>query len=117
MSWHDGIIMSYSIIIDEDEKDDCHNDSASDLSGFTPTGGSISGEDEKYLSDGVDRLKELVDSGYISEDEEQRRKELIEQFFEYQTNLQDYDENVSFSIVQMFTKCWRGLLRTLRMSR
>lgn len=107
--------MSYTIIIDKDTDDDNdrHNDSASDLSGWTPAHGSDNGDDERYLSDGVAKLRDLVDSGYISDGEERRRKELIEQFIVYQNDLRDYDdddEGISLRAIffQLFNRCWRG---------
>ena len=105
--------MSYSIIIDKDRD---FNDSASEVSGFT---GSVTGDDERYLSDGVLKLRDLAEAGYISDSEEQRRKELIEQFFEYQSEIKDFaDEpvNSNYLAVRMFFKCWRGLIEALRMS-
>ena len=58
--------MSYSLIVDNPSEDDNDRycDSASDLSGFTPAdGNSIDGDDQKYLSDGVAKLRDLAESG------------------------------------------------------
>lgn len=100
--------MSYALIADEDRYD-----STSEISGLTPAV-SLDG-DERYLSDGVAKLRDLAESGYISDGEEQRRKELIEQFFEYQSDFGDYDDEVSITgyITAVFRRCWRGFMRTL----
>ena len=103
------VAMSYALIADDDR-----DDSASDLSGFTPAE-SLDGDDQRYLSDGVAKLRDLAEAGYISDGEEQRRKELIEQFVEYQWDLGDYDDDLSISkyIFYIFKRCWRGFMRTL----
>jgi hypothetical protein len=108
--------MSYTIISDKEYDEDV-NESSSDISGFTPRNGSISGEDEQYLIEGVNKLRDLVESGYISDGEEQRRKELIEQFFEYQIDLRDdADEEITYFryYAGFFCNCWNRILTRIR---
>ena len=60
---------------------------------------------------GIDKLRGLADSGYISGGEEQRRKELIEQFFEYQSDLLDCNDDHYYYITHIFSICWRNVFK------
>ena len=108
--------MSYTIIPERDYDIDIDHDSASDVSGISINASSI-GDTDRYLSEGVEKLRDLADSGCITDDEEQRRKELIEQFFEYhQRGLRDLgdDELLTRSyFLRIFWSCWKGLANML----
>jgi len=108
--------MSYSIIPESDYDIEIDHDAASEVSAISINASSI-GESDRYLSDGVARLRDLADSGYISDDEEQRRKALIEQFFEYhQHNLQHIGDDellTSSFFMRVIWKCWKGLANML----
>ena len=60
---------------------------------------------------GIDKLRGLADSGYISGGEELRRKELIEQFFEYQSDLLDCNDDHYYYITHIFSTCWRNVFK------
>jgi hypothetical protein len=109
--------MSYAAIPEIDFDLEQDHDSASEVSGFSKNG-SIFGDHDNYLQEGVTKLRDLADSGYISDGEEQRRKELIEQFFEYQIEVREFgDDELSSSIfVRIIWRCWRGLANLIGIS-